>query len=64
VLLPDGKAPFNFSLTFLVTPGDDNQRVQIEFDADMPAMLSIMANRPLQNLIDHMISALRENFQD
>jgi hypothetical protein len=64
ILLPDGKAPFDFRLTFRITPGDDNQQTQIEFDADMPAMLSMMAKRPLQNLIDHMISSLRENFQD
>jgi hypothetical protein len=64
VLLQDGKAPFSFSLSFLITPGDEQQQARIEFDADMPAMLSMMAKRPLQNLIDHMISSLHEHFQD
>ena len=63
VLLPDGKAPFDFSLSFIISTDDDIQRVQIIFDAEMPAMFSMMAKRPLQNLIDHMIGSLNNNFQ-
>ena len=63
-LSSDGKVPFNFSLTFRITPGDESQQAYIEFAGDVPAMLSIMAKKPLQNLIDHMMRSLRLHFQD
>ena len=64
VLSANGKVPFNFSLTFQITAGDESQQAHIEFAGDVPAMLSMMAKKPLQNLIDHMISSLSQHFRD
>jgi len=60
----DGKVPFSFKLDFLVNRDDDHHdhEIYIDFDADMPAMIAMMAKNPLQNLINHMISELKKHF--
>ena len=62
-LVSDGHAPFPFTLKFIIKPRKELQETHIEFEADMPAMLAMMAKRPLQNLIDHMIGQLKSTFQ-
>lgn len=58
----DGKVPFEFDLHFKVKQANDQQEVFIEFDGALSDMLAMMAKRPLQNLIDHMIDQLRNQF--
>jgi len=60
-LLSDGKVPFSFQLDFQIKQLGNDQEVYIDFDADIPAMLAMMAKKPLQNLINHMVSHLKSH---
>lgn len=59
-IVSDGKNPFTFQLDFQVSEIGQEQQVYIDFDADIPAMLAMMAKNPLQNLINHMVGSLKE----
>jgi len=63
VMVPDAgtKIPFTFELISNLSPITDNtSEVVMRIDADMPAMISMMASKPLQNLVNILASKLKE----
>ncbi len=60
----EGKVPFDFDMICHIEPAENNQsQVQLELKANMNPMLAMMAKRPLQNLIDIMVSKLKEHHE-
>ncbi len=60
----DGKVPFDFNMMCNIEPAENNQsQVQLELKANMNPMLAMMAKRPLQNLINIMVSKLKEHYE-
>lgn len=58
-VVPDGKAPFDFSLQVILTPiRTDHCEAKIIFNADLNPVFSMMASKPLQNLVDLMAKNL------
>ncbi len=57
-LIPDGKAPFSFSLSSHIRENGEKSEVNILLDADLNPMLAMMAKRPLQNLVNIMADKL------
>jgi len=57
-----GKTPFDFDLIARMAPsGDDATEVHFEMNADMPPMILMMAKKPLQNLVNHMVHKVKEH---
>jgi hypothetical protein len=56
----EGNLPFNFTLSTIIeeTPSVQCQ-VQIVIDTDMSQFIAIMAQGPLQNFIDQLVSKLK-----
>jgi len=60
-VVPDGKAPVNFSLQFNIEASNDNHQQSagwVRIDADLNPMLSMIAKRPLENLVNVMTERL------
>lgn len=58
-VVPDGKAPFDFSLQVILVPvSTDYCEAKIIFNADLNPVFSMMASKPLQNLVDLMAKNL------
>lgn len=53
-LQPSGKAPFPFSLELHIAEEHEKSKVKVRLEADLNPLLSMMASRPLQNLVDTM----------
>ena len=53
-LVPVGKTPFPFVLSIKIAGLGNNCRVMYEIDAELNPLMSMMAKRPLQNLVDMM----------
>ena len=53
-LVPVGKVPFPFTLNIKIAGLGNNCRVMFEIDADLNPLMTMMAKRPLQNLVDMM----------
>lgn len=53
-LVPVGKVPFPFVFSIHIASTGDKCRVMFEIDAQLNALMSMMAKRPLQNLVDMM----------
>ena len=53
-LAPVGKTPFPFVLSIKIAGLGNNCRVMYEIDAELNPLMSMMAKRPLQNLVDMM----------
>ena len=53
-LVPVGKTPFPFVLSIKIAGMGNNCRVMFEIDAELNPLMSMMAKRPLQNLVDMM----------
>lgn len=63
-IVSEGKVPFDFDMMCHIEPAENNQsQVQLELKANMNPMLAMMAKRPLQNLIDIMVSKLKEHHE-
>jgi hypothetical protein len=63
VIVPDAgtKIPFTFELICrLQTVSDDITEAEFIFDHEMNAMISLMASRPLQNMVDIFAKKLKE----
>jgi hypothetical protein len=63
VIVPDAgtKIPFTFELICSLNPVSDAQNIaEFVFDHEMPAMISLMASRPLQNMVDIFAKKLKE----
>lgn len=56
----EGKLPFNFTFsTFIQETPPDHCLVQIVVDTDMSQFIAIMAQGPLQDFIDQLVSKLK-----
>lgn len=53
-LVPVGKVPFPFVFSIRIASTGDKCRVMFEIDAQLNALMAMMAKRPLQNLVDMM----------
>ncbi|MCQ2305943.1 MAG: hypothetical protein MJ000_00060 [Bacteroidales bacterium] len=53
-LVPVGKVPFPFVFSIHIASTGDKCRVMFEIDAQLNALMSMMAKRPLQNLVNMM----------
>ncbi len=63
-IVPDGKSPFDFSLQVILFPnGTDHCDAKIVFNADLNPVFSMLASKPLQNLVDLMAKNLEKHFQ-
>ena len=62
-VVPDGKSPFNFTLQLFLFPINDFQsEACFVFNADLNPVFSMMASKPLQNLVDIMSKNLEKYF--
>ena len=53
-LVPVGKTPFQFVLSIKIAGLGNNCCVMYEIDAELNPLMSMMAKRPLQNLVNMM----------
>ena len=53
-LVPVGKVPFPFVFSIHIASTGDKCRVMFEIDAELNPLMSMMAKRPLQNLVNMM----------
>jgi len=61
VIIPDGKAPFNFELICNLTEIEENlSEGQIILNAGLNPFYSMVATTPLTNLVNIMIDKLKE----
>lgn len=57
----DGKAPFDFKLHCIIGNGsNNNSTLQLAFDADLNPMLKMMAEKPLKNFLDLLVTRYSE----
>lgn len=66
VIIPEAgtKIPFTFKLICLLkTIEPEVTENIIKFDHEMPAMIAMMAARPLQNLVDILSTRLKDRFE-
>lgn len=60
-IVPGEKAPFNFSLIInLQNPKENLCVAQIIFDAELNAMMEMLARKPLQNFVNMLAAKLKE----
>ena len=60
-IVPGEKAPFNFSLIInLQNPKENLTIAQIIFDAELNAMMEMLARKPLQNFVNMLAAKLKE----
>lgn len=63
MMVSEGKNPFNYDLSVFITPLNETQcEVYVVFNADMNAMLAMMAKKPLQNFVDILVDRLQEKY--
>lgn len=63
VLSPEGKAPFSFSLHCMLEAIDENKtNATIKFNADLNAMMEMLAKSPLQNFVNILAARLKQKF--
>jgi hypothetical protein len=63
IIIPDAgtKIPFTFQLICkLKSVSTDLTEAEFVFEHEMPAMISLMASRPLQNMVDIFAKKLKE----
>ena len=60
VIEKNGKAPFDFFLSCIITTKQDQSDVQLFFDADLNPMMKMMASKPLTNFLNILASKLKE----
>lgn len=59
------RLPFTFELICLLDKMNDNEAaVDFVFEHEMPMMISMMASRPLQNLVDILGKKLKEHCEN
>lgn len=62
-MISEGKNPFTYDLNVNIFKTDQNKaEVYILFNADMNAMLAMMAKKPLQNFVDILVDRLQEKY--
>jgi carbon monoxide dehydrogenase subunit G len=60
VIEKNGKAPFDFFLSCSITDKNAQSDVQLFFDADLNAVMKMMASKPLTNFLNLLASKLKE----
>lgn len=53
--LKNEKAPFDFSLIANINDNGANTGVQLVFEADLNPIFKMMAEKPLQNFVNHLV---------
>lgn len=62
-MISEGKNPFTYDLNTNIFKVDETtSEVYIIFNADMNAMVAMMAKKPLQNFVDILVDRLQEKF--
>lgn len=62
-MISKGKNPFDYDLSTNIVKVDDTKcEVHIIFNADMNAMIAMMAKKPLQNFVDILVERLQEKY--
>lgn len=64
-ILPEGKAPFKFSLLVNIKEDSLNEQntiVGVDVDANLNPMLAMMAKKPLENLVNTMAENINKIF--
>lgn len=62
-IVPNGKVPFVFDLTWQITPVSDSQcRVRAVIQAELNMMLRMLAEKPLTNFITLQAENLQKKF--
>ncbi len=62
-MISEGKNPFTYDLSTNIFKIDETtSEVYIIFNADMNAMLAMMAKKPLQNFVDILVDRLQEKY--
>ena len=62
-MISKGKNPFDYDLSTNINKVDDTKcEVHIIFNADMNAMIAMMAKKPLQNFVDILVEQLQEKY--
>jgi len=61
----NGKAPFDFFLTCLIGKGtnENESTLQLYFDADLNPFLKMMAEKPLKNFLNMLVSRYKANYE-
>ncbi len=63
-LKSDGKNPFEYLLKVDIIPANEmRSEVVVSFHADLNPMLSMMASKPLQNLVELIVDKLKEEME-
>jgi carbon monoxide dehydrogenase subunit G len=58
-IIPNGKTPFDFTLTCTIEEKGIDAEVQLVFDADLNMFLKMMAEKPLTNFLNLLVNALK-----
>ncbi len=62
-MISKGKNPFDYDLSTNIKKVDDTKcEVHIIFNADMNAMIAMMAKKPLQNFVDILVEQLQKKY--
>lgn len=61
----NGKAPFDFFLICMIGKGhtENESTLQLYFDADLNPFLKMMAEKPLKNFLNMLVSRYKANYE-
>ena len=63
-MIAEGQNPFHYELFIKIFSANENRsEVAVEFHAELNSMLSMMASKPLQNLVELMVEKLKEELE-
>ncbi len=60
VVVPSGKTPFQFKLNMLIDKQQEATTCEFNIDAELNFMMQMLAERPLQNLVNKMAEKVQE----
>lgn len=63
-IIPHGKTPFDFKLFCLIEEKGNSSLVQLFFDADLNPFLKMIAEKPLQNFLNLLVSKMKNIFSN
>lgn len=59
-LIPDGKAPFDFTLDIVIDEDSNGSKAQLLFNADINPFMKAMVTKPLTNFFNMLADKLEE----
>jgi len=59
-IVPLGKVPFDLYLEWHIQQDETNSKVKVVIMADLNMFMKMMAMKPLQSLVDHMVKRVNE----